>query len=172
ISGPIYALANTARAVSERGDISVRAPPSEEGEFAVLTTAFNQMLSRIDAQNSALKENEQRLQAQLARLDLLQRTTRAIGDRLDLQSIFQVILRSLEDNLPIDFGCVCRYDGSKLVIETIGAKSMAHAKTMSLEPKSELPIDTNGLSRCVRGVLVYEPDVSELEYAFPKLLAA
>ncbi len=172
ISGPIHALANTARAVSERGDISVRAPVTSEGEFAVLTSAFNQMLSRIDAQNSALKENEQRLQAQLARLDLLQRTTRAIGDRLDLQSIFQVILRSLEDNLPIDFGCVCLYDGSKLVIETIGAKSMAHAKTMSLEPKSELPIDTNGLSRCVRGVLVYEPDVSELEYAFPKLLAA
>ncbi len=172
ISGPIHALANTARAVSERGDISVRAPSTSEGEFAVLTTAFNQMLARIDAQNSALKENEQRLQAQLARLDLLQRTTRAIGDRIDLQSIFQVILRSLEDNLPIDFGCVCLYDGTNLTVETIGAKSLSRARTMGIEPKSELPIDTNGLSHCVRGVLVYEPDVSALEYAFPKRLAA
>lgn len=172
ISGPIHALASTARAVSERGDITVRAPATPEGEFAVLTTAFNQMLSRIDAQNSALKENEQRLQAQLARLDLLQRTTRAIGDRIDLQSIFQVILRSLEDNLPIDFGCVCLYDGTQLTVETIGAKSLPLARSMGLEPKSELPIDTNGLSQCVRGVLVYEPNVTELEYAFPKRLAA
>lgn len=172
ISGPIHALANTARAVSERGDISVRAPPSEEGEFAVLTTAFNQMLSRIDAQNSALKENEQRLHAQLARLDLLQRTTRAIGDRLDLQSIFQVILRSLEDNLPIDFGCVCLFDGSTLTVETIGAKSVPLAKTMGIEPKSELPIDQNGLSRCVGGVLVHEPDVRGSDFAFPQRLAA
>lgn len=172
ISGPILALANTARAVSERGDFSVRTAPADEGEFAVLTSAFNQMLSRIEAQSSKLKENEQRLHAQLARLDLLQRTTRAIGDRLDLQSIFQVILRNLEDNLPIDFGCVCLYDGAQLKVETIGAKSLERASRVGLEPGVVLPIDENGLSQCVRGMLVYEPDIAQLQYAFPRRLAA
>src|SRR6185369_8191238 len=45
------------------------------------------------------KEADQKLRSQLARLDLLSRTTRAIGERQDLRSIFQVVLRSLEDNL-------------------------------------------------------------------------
>jgi signal transduction histidine kinase/FixJ family two-component response regulator/HAMP domain-containing protein len=170
ISGPIQSLADTARAVSERGDFTVRAPASEEGEFAVLTAAFNQMLSRIDTQSSALVENEQRLQTQLARLDLLQRTTRAIGERQDLPSIFQVILRNLEDNLPIDFGCVCLYDAeaAKLNLETIGARSSTKWQQLSLAPGSQLPIDENGLSRCVRGVLVYEPDTRQVPFAVPQ----
>src|SRR5205814_4818459 len=56
------------------------------------------------------KEAEVKLQAQLGRLDLLHQITRAIGERQDLPSMFQVIVRSLEDNLPIDFGCVGFYD--------------------------------------------------------------
>jgi hypothetical protein len=43
----------------------------------------------------------------VARLDLLQRATHAIGERQDLESIFQVVVRSLEDNMPIDFACMC-----------------------------------------------------------------
>jgi signal transduction histidine kinase/ActR/RegA family two-component response regulator/HAMP domain-containing protein len=174
ISGPIRSLADTARAVSERGDFSVRAPANTEGEFQVLTNALNQMLSRIETQNTELKDNERRLQVQLARLDLLQRTTRAIGERQDLQSIFQVILRNLEDNLPIEFGCVCLYDAdaNKLAVETIGAKSALRAGESGIEPGVQLPIDENGLSRCMRGVLVYEPDVSEIAFPFPQRIAA
>ncbi len=56
------------------------------------------------------KSTEQRLQTQLERLNLLGQITRAIGERQDLRSIFQVVIRSLEDSLPIDFGCVCLYD--------------------------------------------------------------
>jgi PAS domain S-box-containing protein len=296
ISAPLLTLADTARAISERGDFSVRAPLAGEGEFELLTSAFNQMLARIEGQNSALIDNEERLRAvlnsalsavivmdskgiiidwnahaekvfgrsrdealgrelaetiiperhrdahrkglqkflrtrrseilnrtiemsalrrdgsefpveisiallhghtptsfcgfvtdiserrdartrlqtQLARLDLLQRTTRAIGERQDLHSIFQVILRNLEDNLPIDFGCICLYEPEekKLTVETVGAKSAERAPRLGIEPKSQLPIDENGLSRCVRGVLVYEPDVSTIQFAFPQRLTA
>jgi hypothetical protein len=41
------------------------------------------------------------------RLDLLQRATHAIGERQDLESISQVVVRSLEDNMAIDFACMC-----------------------------------------------------------------
>jgi signal transduction histidine kinase/ActR/RegA family two-component response regulator/HAMP domain-containing protein len=174
ISRPILSLADTARAVSQRGDFSVRAPDIGEGEFTLLTNAFNQMLGRIETQNSALKENEQRLHTQLARLDLLQRTTRAIGERQDLHSIFQVILRNLEDNLPIDFGCVCLYDAesNKLAVESIGTSSATKARALGIEPKTQLPIDENGLARCVAGTLVYEPDVAKSSFSFPQRLAA
>jgi methyl-accepting chemotaxis protein len=51
ISQPVLALAETASAVSERADFSVRAPAIGDGEFETLTTAFNQMLGRIESQN-------------------------------------------------------------------------------------------------------------------------
>jgi signal transduction histidine kinase/ActR/RegA family two-component response regulator len=174
ISYPILSLAGTARAVYERGDFGVRAPVSGEGEFVVLTNAFNQMLGRIETQSSELKANEQRLHAQLARLDLLHRTTRAIGERQDLASIFQVILHNLEDNMPIDFGCVSLYDAASgvLTIETIGARSAARARELGLESKAQLPIEENGLSRCLQGVLIYEPDAQTFERGFPRQLAA
>ncbi|HJY38971.1 MAG TPA: CHASE sensor domain-containing protein [Steroidobacteraceae bacterium] len=93
------ALAETASAVSERGDFSVRAPSTGEGEFEVLTSAFNRMLAHIESQNDTLRESlhqretaQSKLQSQVARLDLLQRATRAIGERQDLDSIFHVVV--------------------------------------------------------------------------------
>ena len=42
---------------------------------------------------------EEKLRSQLERLSLLDQITRAIGERQDLRSIFQVVVRSLEDHL-------------------------------------------------------------------------
>lgn len=291
LSGPILSLANTARAVSERGDYSVRAPSTELPELNVLTTAFNQMLEHIGAQSSELYENEARLRAvlnstlnaaivmnasgriiewnmtaekifgwpraealdselaeliippshrerhreglarflatgtsailgrklelsalhrdgtefpvelsisvlrgpeitfcgfvtditernqsrartraQLARLDLLQRTTRAIAERQDLQSIYQVILRSLEDDMPIDFGCVCEYAPSdrRLTIKNVGG---AKAAPLGWRIGEQLPADDQVLARCVSGVVVYEPDVGAVSLPLARELA-
>jgi signal transduction histidine kinase/ActR/RegA family two-component response regulator/HAMP domain-containing protein len=181
ISRPLVALANAARAVSERGDFSVRAPLSGEAEFRVLTGAFNQMLAHIEEQNDELRETlekrdvaERKQQEQLARLDLLQRTTHAIGERQDLDSIFNVILRSLEDNLPIDFGCVCIHDAAarRLTVASIGPKSAARAAQMHIRLNGELPVDQNGFSRCLRGVLVHEPDTAEVHFPVSQGFAA
>ena len=53
ISRPILALAETAKAVSDRHDYSVRAPKLGGDELGLLTDAFNQMLSRIEDQDRA-----------------------------------------------------------------------------------------------------------------------
>jgi signal transduction histidine kinase len=47
ISRPILALAETARAVSERGDYSVRAEKPGENELGLLTDALNQLLEQV-----------------------------------------------------------------------------------------------------------------------------
>lgn len=65
ISGPILALAETARAVSGRRDYSVRAVKLGNDETGLLTEAFNQMLTQIHAQDDALRESEARLRAVL-----------------------------------------------------------------------------------------------------------
>jgi PAS domain S-box-containing protein len=120
-----------------------------------------------------LKRSEQRLQAQLERLNLLDRLTRAIGERQDLQSIFQVVIGSLEDHLPLDFCCVCSYERAdeSLVVTSIGAKSRLLARALGMAEKTRIAIDRNGLSRSVRGQLVHEPDLTQVASAFPQRLA-
>jgi signal transduction histidine kinase/ActR/RegA family two-component response regulator len=166
ISGPILALADTARAVSDQHDYSVRAAPADTLEVDVLTGAFNHMLTQI-------QESEARSHAQMGRLNLLQQITGAIGERQDLQSIFQVVLGSVEENLPIDFGCVCIYDAATetLTVNTVGAASQQLSAALDMDERSIVPIDQNGLSRCMQGYLVYEPDVRAVQFAFPQRLA-
>lgn len=75
-----------------------------------------------------------KLQAQLERLGLLQQITRAIGERQDLKSIFGVAIRTLEDRLPIDFGCVCLYESSEkcLTVAGVGLRSQELAMQLGL----------------------------------------
>ncbi len=65
ISRPILALTDTARAVAERHDYSVRATKQGADEVGLLTDAFNQMLTRIHEQNLDLSESEARVRAVL-----------------------------------------------------------------------------------------------------------
>ena len=115
------------------------------------------------------KRNEERLRSQLARLSLLDETTRAIGERQDLRSLFQVVLRNLEEHLPVDFGCACLYDPTlqTLSVACVGLESQALAPELVLPEGVRIELDENVLSRCVLGQLVYEPDVGESRFSFP-----
>jgi PAS domain S-box-containing protein len=116
---------------------------------------------------------DQRLRSQLERLALLDRTTRAIGERQDPHSIQTVVLRSLEEELPIDFGCVCLRHPARgaLIVVCVGTKSQALARQLDMPEQTEIEIDQNGLSRCLRGQLVYERDIARAEFPFPRRLA-
>lgn len=119
------------------------------------------------------KVAETRLQTQRDRLHLLEQITRAIGQRHDVQSIFQVVVRTLEDRLPADFVCICRYDrvAHMLTVANVGVGSEPLGRELGMIEKGEVPIDRNGLSRCVAGELVYEPDLAEVDFPFPARLA-
>ena len=166
ISQPLLDLADTARAVSDKHDYSVRAKSTGAQEIAVLTDAFNHMLTEI-------QRAEVRSRAQMQRLSLLQHITGAIGDRQDLPSIFQVVLRNVEENLPVDFGCVCLYDSATatLTVSTVGAASRDLSASLDLTEGATVPIDENGLSSCIRGRLVYEPDTRKIPFPFPRRFA-
>lgn len=116
---------------------------------------------------------ERKVHEQLERLNLLQQITRSIGERQDLRSIFQVVVRSLEDQLPIDFSCICLYEPSQhaLQVTCVGVRSEALALSFMMGEQAHIPIDENGLSSCVRGKLVYEADIAEVAFPFPQRLA-
>ena len=120
------------------------------------------------------KVSEARISEQLSRLSLLNQITRAIGGREDLDSIYQVALRSLEEDLGFDFGCICDYDpiSRRLQIIHVGVRSRTLALELALTEQAHIPIDANGLSRCVLGQFLYEPDVADVILPFPQKLAA
>lgn len=115
---------------------------------------------------------EQRIRGQLEHLNLLDHITRAIGERQDLTSIFQVVVRNLEDSMPVDFGCVCLFEetANALRVSSVGVKSETLA--IAMDKQASIDVDDNGLGRCMQGRLVYEPDVSQSEFPFPQRLAA
>lgn len=187
ISQPILALTGTARSIAENKDYTVRVPSQSGDEIGQLTDAFNQLLASIEERDKALcttnesmrqevierKSAEDRGQSQLARLELLHRITRAIGERQDLQSIFQVVIRTVEDDLPVDFSCVCLYEqgANQLTVTGVGVKSEALAMEIAMTKDAHVDIDQNGLARCIKGQLVYEPDIGGSSFPFPKRLA-
>lgn len=123
---------------------------------------------------SERKHAEHKLQMQLTRLDLLNQITRAIGQHQDLPSILQVVVRTLEDELPIDFGCICLYDpvAQSLTVTSMSGHSAALAMELGMPEHVRIAIDQNGLARCVSGQLVYEPDIDQVPFAFPQRLAS
>jgi PAS domain S-box-containing protein len=150
-----------------RIDVSVSISPIIDARGKIIGA------SKIARDIGERKQAEQKLAMQLARLDLLNRITRAMGQRQDLHSILQVCLRSLEENLPIDFGCVCLYDplAEKLTITCVGVHSGALALELGMPENAQIAIDRNGLARCVAGSLVYEPDLEHVPFPFPQRLA-
>jgi signal transduction histidine kinase/ActR/RegA family two-component response regulator len=163
---PIIALAETTRAVAERRDYTVRAARTGAYEFDVFTDTFNQMLTQIQA-------SESNVYVQVGRLSLLQHVTRATGEGQDLPSLFQVVLRRLEETLPIDLGCFLLHDPETLTltVSTLGTGGQDYADTLNLSRQVEVPVDANGLSTCMAGQLVYEPDTQQLPFPFPQRLA-
>ncbi|HEV7608565.1 MAG TPA: PAS domain S-box protein [Steroidobacteraceae bacterium] len=118
--------------------------------------------------------HETRLGEQLQRLALMSRITRAIGERQDLRSIFQVVVRSIEEELPVDFCCIGLYDmdANQLTVSCVGALTEPIASTLGMSQDAVVPIDENGLSRCVQGQVVYEADISTSPFPFPQRLAS
>nr|WP_218106386.1 ATP-binding protein [Duganella sp. SG902] len=159
-----------------------------DDEIGSLARAFNLMVERLRqttvSRNELLQANqalqtevaerqaaERKVLAQLARMSLLHQITRSIGERQDLPSIFQVVVRSLEDQLPVDFSAICRYTDGKLEVSGVGVRSYELSMSLAMGEAAHIPIDQNGLSRCVAGELVYEPDLAEVDFPFPQRLA-
>ncbi len=119
------------------------------------------------------KAAESRLLAQLQRLRLLDEITTAVGDRVELRHIHEVVLRALEERLAADFCCILERPGDmpSLRVTQLGRRSQALSAALALPPGADVAVDANGLARCLGGMLVHESDVERSEYPFPSRLA-
>ena len=86
----------------------------------LLTGAMGYLMARLlnrftDGFDLALREIQRQhgsVHVHLSRMHLLQSITHAMAVRQDLASIFQVVVHSLEQDLPVDFCCICLYDST------------------------------------------------------------
>ena len=99
-----------------------------------------------------------RLQAHVERLELLDQLTTAIAERQDLDSICKVVLRRLEERLPVDFSCMLTpaAGGDALVVQSIGAGSADRAWQIALGEGQVLTLDAQDLARCRRGEVIQD----------------
>jgi hypothetical protein len=166
ISGYLILLFSVMRLAAQE----VRARIVVEAKLARLNEDLDQLVSQRTAQLAATNETleremaereqaEAKTHAQVQRLSLLHQITRAIGERQDLDSIFQVAVRSVETGLPADFVCLCLYDDvdRKLTVSSVGVNSQTLSFELAMPERAQVDIDENGLSQCVQGRLAYHP---------------
>src|SRR6185295_3143438 len=92
VTGDSARFENEARALGRIFEVcAYRVGGSESRKVAIL---FNDITDR--------KAAEFKIRAQNERMRLLHQITRAVGERQDLPSIFQVVIRTVEDQMPVD----------------------------------------------------------------------
>lgn len=123
---------------------------------------------------TARHEAQSRLQTQLGRLHLLQRITRAIAERQDLPSIFQVVVATLEEKMPVDYGAVLLHDADEesFVASCVGVKGRAMIASNDADGPERMAFLESGLAGCLQGNLYYEPDIREIDAPYPERLSA
>lgn len=138
----------------------------DDPSVGAIVTNYRDITERLD--------HESKLGDQMRRLALTARITRAIGERQDLRSIFQVLVASIEDELPVDFCLIGLYDmgENRLTVSCVAARTEPVASELGMSEHAVLPVDENGLARCVQGALVYEPDIGQTKFPFPRRLAS
>jgi PAS domain S-box-containing protein len=119
------------------------------------------------------KVADAKLQSQLAQLALLSEVTRAIGERQDVPSIFQVAINTVEEQLPVDFAFIGLHEPTDHIVTVsgVGQHSLQRAADMGLAPKTRVAIDQNGLSVCLSGRLVCEGDIDKVPSPLAQRLA-
>jgi signal transduction histidine kinase/CheY-like chemotaxis protein len=148
-----------------------------EGQLAVLIDEqerrVRERTSDLEAEVVVRREAEQNAQAQLQRLSLLHQITHATSERQDLDSIYGVMVHSLEEQLPVDLCCLCLYDrGSNvLTVAKVGRRCTGLARQLGLSERARLAIDSDALTHSVRGTQVSEPDTGLVTSPFSQRLA-
>lgn len=108
-----------------------------------------------------IRQSERRSTAQLARMNLLNEITRAIGNRHDLDSIYQVVTNSIEVELPADFCLTASYSEQDKTISfrSFGKATEEEANKIGFFLHESIPAKGVHLDRALRGEFVYQPDL-------------
>jgi PAS domain S-box-containing protein len=108
-----------------------------------------------------IRQAERRSNSQLARMSLLNEITRAIGNRHDLDSIYQVVTNSIEKELPADFCLTASYceQQQSITFKSFGNATESAANQIGFFLNASMPAKGVHLDQALRGQFVYQPDL-------------
>src|ERR1051326_2445581 len=132
-----------------------------------------QLLERSIRHSILRKRAERDLHQQLTRISLLNRITHAISERVDLESILDVVLGRLEIHLPTDFACVHLFNSQAGTL-TLAAARPECPPSGAPGPSPEeatVPLAGTGLDACLKGELLYEPELAAAQAPLLRRLA-
>lgn len=112
------------------------------------------------------------VQRQLTRISLLNEITYAVAERQDLKSIVLIVLKQLEDKLPIDYSAAYHFDARERTFNVImrGPKSKPIAEQLKLS--AAIPVASTHFENCLNGEMVYVPDASKTEALMGKKMTS
>ena len=126
--------------------------------FAVLTWWNASLIERTDG---VRRHAESKMQAQVKRLSLMEQITRAVGERRDLGSIFQVVVATLREQLPADSVCIGIHDTVDQVLCPSAWSRSSDVFGPEWTTEERIPVDDHCLASCLAGQLVYQSDLAE-----------
>jgi len=158
------------REATQRAEAEVRDRAAELQETERRLSEKGHLLDQMAREREC---SDTRLREQLVRFALLDRITRAIGERQDVGSIFQAVVVTLEQELPVQLACICSYEAvtHELLVMSLGQRGGALPE-MPLRQGARIRVDENELSRCVSGQLLYEPDIGAVAASLPERMRA
>jgi signal transduction histidine kinase/ActR/RegA family two-component response regulator len=108
-----------------------------------------------------IRQAERRSKSQLVRMSLLNEITRAIGNRHDLDSIYQVVTNSIEKELPAEFCLTASYSELEQTItfRSLGNITETTANQVGFYLNASIPAKGVHLDRALRGEFVYQPNL-------------
>jgi signal transduction histidine kinase/ActR/RegA family two-component response regulator len=177
--GGLYLLLSLAQMGAGDTARRMRAERDAATLAAALESRVQERTQELLAANAAMREEiatrelaERKTLTQLARLNLLHQIARAIAERQDTASIFQVVVADLEERMPVDFACLCHYnrDTELLTTASVGTRSAALAATLGMSRDEVVTVGKDCMHSVLQGELVYEPDLRELDFPFPQRL--
>jgi signal transduction histidine kinase/ActR/RegA family two-component response regulator len=169
----LFLLVSLTRMSTQEATRGVRAERDLTLQNEALEVSAMARTKELETANVALRSEAGKTLTHLARMELLNTISRAIGERQDIASIFEVVVGSLEEHLNVDFACVCRCSekDSRLTVFAVGPKSAPLALEIGLPPHSSIEIENDGLGLCTSRELVHQPEIATLAFPFPQRLA-
>jgi signal transduction histidine kinase/CHASE3 domain sensor protein/ActR/RegA family two-component response regulator len=161
-------------AFRSRADRILRAAKEQlEVRVAERTANLQRTASELESEVTARRGAQGILQSQLQRLKLLQRITHAVGERQNLRSIYAVVVGTLEEHFSVELCCLCSYAAAEheLTVLSVSAKDSLGMDGLGLTEHAVVPVNDTGLSRCIGGEMVYEPDLRRTHVPLMQALA-
>ena len=200
ISDPIIHLAQVAKIVSQKKNYAIRAEKqtSADGtndEIHALIDGFNEMLAEIQVRDAELQKareqlekrvaertrdlqqevsertrTETLLQQQFARISLLNQITHSIAERMDLNSVLNIVLKQLKDHLPTDFGAVFVVNPAGNFVLSASTE-LANAQARKAAVLTVVPPAQSGFADCLKGRTVSVADLCDVNFSYLKSFA-